>query len=332
LIGRTIRFCQTANKMIYTVTLNPALDRNLFVEGIKYDDSNRIMKEERYAGGKGIDVSRVLTTLGVPNKALGFVGGFDGEELEGRLLNEGIACDFTRISGETRTNIIINDTGSESQTVFSAPGPEIKPYELMQFIHKAEKLEDPEMVIISGSLPRGVHAEIYGKIMDLAKEKGLKIVVDTDGDALKSCISRAPDVIKPNLHELSRLSGHDLKNADEIIRTSLEICSRSSCTLLVSLGARGILLAKEKELLLATPPGVEVVNTIGAGDSAVAGYVFGMTGEKSVQDSLICAVAAGTATTLRPGPALCTRDDFEELIPRVKLYRQHEIKKVLEND
>ena len=323
------RFCQITNDMIYTVTLNPALDRNLFVEGIKYDDSNRILRDERFAGGKGIDVSRVLTTLGVRNKAMGFVGGFDGEELEGRLLNEGIACDFTRISGETRTNIIINDTGKESQTVFSVPGPEIKPYELMQFIHKAEKLEDPEMVIISGSLPRGVHAEIYGKVMDLAKEKGAKIVLDTDGDALKNCINRAPDIIKPNLHELGRLSGRDLKSADEIVETALEICSRCSCTLLVSLGARGILLAQEKELLLAVPPAVEVVNTIGAGDSAVAGYVYGITAEKSIQESLICAVAAGTATTLRPGPALCTREDFEGLIPRVTLYRQDEITKVL---
>src|SRR4030042_3719716 len=136
--------------MVYTLTLNPALDRTLWIESIKPDDSNRIEKEERFSGGKGIDVSRVLTILGISNKALGFVGGFDGEELEGRLVNEGISCDFIRISGETRTNIIVNDMSTGSQTVFSASGPEIKSYELMKMIHKVEKLEKPDIVIISG--------------------------------------------------------------------------------------------------------------------------------------------------------------------------------------
>ncbi len=114
--------------MVYTITLNPALDRTLWVKKTQPDDSNRIEQEEKYAGGKGIDVSKVLTTLGVSNKALGFVGGFAGEELEGRLINEGISCDFIRVSGETRTNIIVNDMSTGSQTIFSASGIEIKPY------------------------------------------------------------------------------------------------------------------------------------------------------------------------------------------------------------
>ncbi|HDH52909.1 MAG TPA: 1-phosphofructokinase, partial [Nitrospirae bacterium] len=153
--------------MIYTITLNPAMDRTIRVEKIRTDDSNRIAEEQRYAGGKGIDVSRVLTTLGPVNKALGFVGGFAGEELEGRLLNEGIACDFVRISGETRTNIIVNEASTGNQTVFNARGPEIRPYELMQMIHKVEKVEGPEIVVISGSLPPGVHPEIYRKMIGI---------------------------------------------------------------------------------------------------------------------------------------------------------------------
>ena len=122
--------------MIYTITLNPALDRTLYVKKIQYDDSSRIEREQRYAGGKGIDVSRVLTTLGADNKALGFVGGFAGEELEGRLLNKGISSDFIGISGESRTNIIVNDMSTETQIVFSARGTEITPHALMQLIHK----------------------------------------------------------------------------------------------------------------------------------------------------------------------------------------------------
>jgi 6-phosphofructokinase 2 len=314
--------------MIYTITLNPALDRTLWIEEIKPDDSNRIEKEERYAGGKGIDVSRVLKTLGVSNKALGFIGGFDGEELEGRLVNEGISCDFVKISDETRINIVVNDMISGNQTIFSAEGPEIKPYELMQMIHKVEKLENPEFVIISGSLPAGIHPEIYRKIIEIVKSKGAKTVLDTDGDALKSSIESCPDIIKPNVHELSRLSGSDLKGTDEIVDAAKNICKKGIGIVLVSMGAKGILLISDKEQYLASPPKVDVVNTIGAGDSAVAGFIYGIVSGKRLDESLVFAVAAGTATTLRPGSALCTKEDFMKLVPMVKLYKKDELKKI----
>jgi 6-phosphofructokinase 2 len=315
--------------MVYTITLNPALDRNIWIEKIRYNDSNRIQKEERFAAGKGIDVSRVLTAFGIRNKALGFVGGFDGLEMEGRLLNEGISCDFTKISGETRTNIVIYDMGKQSQTIFSASGPQIMPYELMRIIQQVEKLENPEFVIISGSLPPGVNPEIYYKIMEIARSKGSKILLDTDGDALKTGIQIAPDLIKPNIHELSRLSGTELKDVQQVIKTAEAICDQGTGTVLVSMGANGILLVGKKEQYLAVPPPVKGVNTIGAGDSAVAGVIFGFLTGKTMQEALVCGVAAGTATTLRPGPALCTKDDFLELIPQVKLFQEKEISKVI---
>lgn len=315
--------------MIYTITLNPALDRNIWIKKIKQDESNRIQKEERYAAGKGIDVSRVLTCLGVRNKALGFVGGFDGDEMEGRLINEGIICEFTKISGETRTNIVINEIGKNSQTIFGAPGPEIMPFELIGIIRQVEKLENPKIVIISGSLPPGIHPEIYSKIMEIARNKGSKVILDTDGAALKTGIQVSPDVIKPNVHELGHLAGQELNSAKKIISTAQTLCDQGTSIVMVSLGARGILLVGEKERYLAVPPQVKVVNTIGAGDSAIAGFVFGTETGKSIQDALICAVAAGTATTLRPGPALCTKNDFLKLIPQVKLYKDEEILKAL---
>jgi len=317
-----------SKKMIYSITLNPALDRTLWIENIKPDDSNRIEREEKYAGGKGIDVSMVLTTLGVTNKALGFTGGFDGEELEGRLVNEGISCDFIRISGETRINLVVNDMKTGNQTIFSARGPEIKPFEIMQMIHKVEKLDNPEIVIISGSLPPGVHPEIYRKIIEIIKGKGARVVLDTDGDALRASIQSIPDIIKPNVHELSRLSGTSLKNMKEILDTAGDISRKGISTILVSMGAKGILLVSENEQYLAAPPKGNVVNTIGAGDSAVAGFVYGIVSGKSPGESLAYAVAAGTATTLRPGSALCTKDDFLKLIPMVKLYKGEEIRQV----
>jgi 6-phosphofructokinase 2 len=311
--------------MIYTITLNPALDRNIWIEKLRFDESNRIQNEMRYAAGKGIDVSRVLTAFGVSNQALGFAGGFHGEELEGRLINEGISCSFTRISGETRTNIILYDMEKETQTVFSARGPEIMSNELMEMIHRIEKLEDAEIVVISGSLPPGVNPEIYYRIMEMARSKGAKIILDTDGEALKTGIRIGPDVIKPNIHELGYLAGHEPDNIRKVIETARSICDRGTGTVLVSMGARGILLVSKHEQYLAVPPRVKVVNTIGAGDSAVAGFVYGTVTGKTQQESLVYAVAAGTATTLRPGPALCTKEDFLEIVPQVRIYPEEEI-------
>jgi 6-phosphofructokinase 2 len=306
--------------MVYTITLNPALDRTLWIKKIKPDDSNRIEQEEKYAGGKGIDVSKVLTTLGVSNKALGFVGGFAGEEVEGRLLNEGISCDFIRISGETRTNIIVDDIATGSQTIFNASGPEIKPYELMQIIHKVEKLEKPDIVVISGSLPPGIHPEIYRKLVAIAKDKGARVILDTDGNALKVGVQGLPEVIKPNIHELSRLVGTELKGIDAITRAALNVHKQGVKIVLVSMGAKGILLVSKSKRYLVSPPKIKVKNTIGAGDSAVAGFVYGLVKGKSLREALINSVAAGTATTLRPGTALCQKDDFLQLITKVKVH------------
>jgi len=305
--------------MIYTITLNPALDRTLYVKKIHYDDSIRIEKEQRYAGGKGIDVSRVLTTLGINNKALGFIGGFSGEELEGRLLNKGVSSDFISISGETRTNIIVNDMSTRTQTVFSAKGPTITPHSLMQLIHKMENLKEPDMVTISGSLPPGVNPEIYRKIIEIAKNRGATVVLDTDGDALKVGIDGHPDIIKPNIHELSRLKGMEVKEMKDIIKAAKSIWEQGVKIVLVSMGAKGILLVSENEGYIASPPDVEVENTIGAGDSAVAGFIYGLRQTSELKDALAFAVAAGTATTLKPGTALCEKDVILELVPNINL-------------
>lgn len=304
--------------MIYTVTLNPALDRTLWIEHVHADDSNRIEKEERYAGGKGIDVSKVLAILGVSSRALGFVGGFAGEELEGLLLNEGIQFDFVRISGETRTNIIINDMGDSTQTVLSAHGPEILPYKLMDVIHKIEKIEKPEFVIISGSLPTGVHPEIYRRIIEISKNRGATTILDTDGDALKTGIQAFPDIIKPNIHELGRLVDRELNSMDEIVAAALGVKDKGVKIVLVSMGPKGILMVSENERHIAIPPKVEVKNTIGAGDASVAGFVYGLSSGKGLKESLTFAVAAGTATTLMPGTALCQKEDFLRLVPQIK--------------
>jgi 6-phosphofructokinase 2 len=308
------------NGMIYTITLNPSLDRTLWIDKIRDDVSNRILKERSYAGGKSIDVSKVLKNFQLDNVALGLVGGFAGRELEGRLLNDGIQSDFIRVSGETRTNIIIHERETGRQLAFNARGPEIRPSELIQLVEQIESLPCPEVVAIGGSLPPGVSPEIYRRLITLVKRcQQAKVVLDVDGEALKVGIKAWPNVIKPNIHELSELVGHELKSLEEISAAAREICSQGVEMVLVSMGPRGILLVAEGREYHAIPPNVEVKSTIGAGDSSVAGFIYGLASGKSLKECLVYAAAAGTATTVSQGTALCQREDFDKILPLVKL-------------
>lgn len=305
--------------MIYTITLNPALDRTIRIDRIRDDVSNRILEEQSFAGGKSIDVSKVLKNFGVESTALGFVGGFAGMELEGRLLNEGIHSDFVHVSGETRTNIIIHERDTGRQLAFNARGPEVRPNELIQFVEMVQSLQNPEIVAIGGSLPSGVSPEIYRRIITVAKRQKAKVVLDVDGSALKVGIQAQPDIIKPNIHELSELIGRELKELDEIRAAAREINRGGVETVLVSMGAKGILMVEDGLECLAVPPKVTVSNTIGAGDSAVAGFIFGLLKGKDSKRSLMYAVTAGTATTQKFATALCTEEDFKMILPQVRL-------------
>ena len=305
--------------MIYTITLNPALDRTLWIERVRDDVSNRILEEKSFAGGKSVDVSKVLKNLGQESIALGFVGGFAGRELEGRLLNEGIQTDFIHVSGETRTNIIIHERETAKQLAFNARGPEIRPSELMEFIERLERLPCSDLVAIGGSLPLGISPEIYRKIITLVKRCQSTVVLDVDGEALRKGITARPDVIKPNIHELSELVGRELKELDDIRAAAREINRQGVRIVLISMGARGILMVSEGQEYLATPPKVDVQSTIGAGDSSVAGFIFGLVNKKSLKDCLVYAAAAGTATTLHQGTALAQSEDFLRLVPEVEL-------------
>ncbi|HPJ30549.1 MAG TPA: 1-phosphofructokinase [Methanothrix sp.] len=305
--------------MIYTITLNPALDRTLWINQIREDVSNRIIREESYAGGKGIDVSKVLTALGVENRALGFLAGFAGRQLEAQLTRDGTQCSFIPVSGETRINIVIHELVTGRQIILNSSGPEVKPFEILEITDVVRRLEEPEFVSIGGSLPPRAHPEIYRKIIETARLRGAKVILDVDREALKIGIGGKPDVIKPNIHELSALVGRKLEKRGEILEAAREINRKGVEIVLVSMGPRGILLVSEGEAYQAVPPSVEVVNTIGAGDSSVAGFIYGRVSGRDLKESLILATAAGTATTLRRGTALATKEDVEKLAPQVRL-------------
>ena len=305
--------------MIYTITLNPALDRTLLIDEMREDVPNRIIREESYAGGKGIDVSKVLTAFGIENRALGFIAGFAGRQLEGQLVRDGTGCSFIPVSGETRINVIVHEIATGRQIIFNSLGPKVKPFELIEIVDVVKRVEEPEFVSIGGSLPPGAHPEIYRKIIETARLRGAKVVLDVDREALSVGIRGKPDIIKPNIHELSHLSGKKLEKREEILEAARKINRKGVETVLVSMGPKGILLVSDGKAYQAVPPKVEVVNTIGAGDSSVAGFIYGLSKGYDLKESLIWATAAGSATTLRRGTALATRVDVEKIVPQVEV-------------
>ena len=233
--------------MIYTVTLNPALDRFIVVEQLLTEDTTRILSETPYAAGKGIDVARVIRELGGQNVALGLVGGFEGLQLEGLLINASVITDFTKISGETRTNIILREQTKGRQYVISAAGPEVNAAEIGLFYHKFNQIQDMDYVVLSGSLPRGVTPNLYGQLILAGKKKSAFIVLDTDGKSLRESIEYQPTCIKPNTYELSRLAERELQTESEIIGFCEKIHEKGIPYILVSRGKKGLLLSSGKK-------------------------------------------------------------------------------------
>jgi len=305
--------------MIYTVTLNPALDRFIVVEQLLAEDTSRILSETAYAAGKGINVSRVIRELGGHSAALGLVGGYEGLQLEGLLINAGVMSDFTRISGETRTNIILREQTKGRQYVIGAAGPEVNATEIGMFYQNFNQIQNMEYLILSGSLPRGVTPNLYGQLILAGKKKNAFIVIDTDGKSLRESIEYQPTCIKPNTYELSRLAERELQTESEIMGFCEKIHQKGIPYILVSRGRKGLLLSSVKQKIKAIAPPVEVDSTVGAGDSVVGGFVLAHSRGKDLADCVRLACAAGTATAQTPGTELCHRAGVEAILPRVEL-------------
>ncbi|MEJ2024855.1 MAG: 1-phosphofructokinase [Deltaproteobacteria bacterium] len=305
--------------MIYTVTANPALDRAVVVEELLEDDTIRMVSETFYAAGKGIDVSRVIHELGGQTVALGFLGGYDGFRLEGLLINSGVMCDFTKISEETRTNIILKEAKTSRQFVISASGPSVDATEIGIFYNHVMQIRDMNYLVLSGSLPKGVTPNLYGQLILAAKKKGAFVFLDTDGEALKRSIEYQPAGIKPNRHELSRLVGRELQEETEIIEACTALHEKGIPFILVSMGKEGMILSTSEKKIKAVGPPVTVESAVGAGDSAVAGFTLGLSQGKDLMECVRIACAAGTATAQTSGTELCHRQSVEEMLSLVQL-------------
>lgn len=304
--------------MIYTITLDPALERTLDVEEFIYDDVNHIIGEERRAGGKGIDVSRVVKELGGYSIALGFVGGYNGHEVEGRVVNEGIVCDFTYTSGETRTDIVINQKKKTMQTLLSASMSPVNAVEVTQFYSRMKDIPPDSYVVMVGPIPEGVNQTLWAQLITVLKDKHIKVVLDADNKALKEGVKAGPFLIKPNVHELSRLVDKNVKEMEETVEQASPLLEQVE-HIVISMGARGAVGISNKERIHVTPPKVNVKSSLGAGDALIGGLVFALDKGADFSDALALGVSCGTASTLTPGYATCFREDIYEIRKQISM-------------
>lgn len=298
--------------MIYTITLNPSLDKTIEVEELIYDDVNQVVEEKQHPSGKGIDISRVIKELGGESIALGFIGGYTGLELEGRLINEGIVCDFTRINSETKSNLIIYQRKKKLNTLLSTPDPEITPIELSIFFNKIKQIPSGSYVVISSSNPACINENFYAQLITTLKEKGVRVILDADEKILKKGVSSGPYLIKPNIHELGRLVEKNINEVEEVIGYAKPLQDNVDY-IIVSMGARGLIGITDNRVYLVTPPKVKVRNSMGAGNSLIAGTVFALNNGDRFEDAIILGAACGTASTLNNINNLCTKEDVEAI-------------------
>ncbi len=293
--------------MVYTVTLNPALDYVMKVGKLRYDDINRTTAEEIYYGGKGINVSVILTRLGIPNTALGFLGGFTGKKLEEMLIADGINCDFNYLqSGDTRINVKIK---ADTEVDVNACGPKITPDEASTLLSKIDAIQDCDYLVLAGSIPNTLPDDIYERILGRLKEKNVRCVVDATGDLLMNVLKYEPFLVKPNHHELGDLFGVETKTDEDIIKYAKELQKLGAKNVLVSRAKDGAMLIDEHgeshKIGNAAGP---LVNSVGCGDSMVAGFVAGCIQESNYSYALKLGSACGNATAFSEG--LATKDEI----------------------
>ena len=296
--------------MIYTVTLNPSLDYVMHLDSLS-SGVNRSIKEEIYPGGKGINVSIVLNNLGIPNKALGFIAGFTGNEIDRVMKKLGSNTDFITLDhGMSRINVKIE---SENETEVNGMGPRITPADLRDLFAKLEEIQDGDFLVLAGSIPNSVPNSIYQDIMKELAHKNINIVVDATKDLLLNVLKYKPFLIKPNHIELAEMFDATLKSDDDIVTYARKLQEMGAQNVLISMGGDGsILITNEGEVVKISVPKGTVVNTVGSGDSMVAGFIAGYLKSKDLKEALKFATATGSATAFSTW--LATRDTIDDLL------------------
>lgn len=300
--------------MIYTVTLNPSIDYIIEVPSFNLGSLNRMTRDLKLPGGKGINVSRVLKQLGHHSTALGFLGGFTGGFIQEWLNNEEINTQFTPIKGDTRINVKLK---SDQETEFNAVGPTIKNVEANDFLKVFEQLTSEDVVILSGNQPTSLPNDFYQKIIIKIKSLGADFVMDTTGQTLLDSLAFHPLLVKPNHHELAEMFHVTFNSVEEMIPYGKKLIKMGASYALVSMAGDGALFFTKDEVYQSTVPKGIVKNSVGAGDSMVAGFVGTLLKENNPQLAFKTGVATGSATAFSDD--LAKKSEIEHLISQVTI-------------
>ncbi len=305
--------------MIYTVTLNPSIDYVINLEHLKKGQVNRVNDEHVYPGGKGINVSRVLKTLGHDNVATGFVSNFTGDFIINSLADLNVKSDFIKLdNGFTRINVKIK---SDEETEINGGGPHISDEKLGELFDKLSELKEGDILVLAGSIPSTLKEDLYEKIMEHVKGNNVKVVVDATKNLLLNVLKYNPFLIKPNNHELEEIFDVKLENVEEIAVYGKELQKMGARNVLVSMGKDGaLLITEDKEIFISNVPKGSVINSVGAGDSMVAGFISGYTNSNSYEEALRLGAASGSATAFSSD--LATKEFIDKLIQEIKVERR----------
>lgn len=305
--------------MIYTVTLNPSIDYIVRLNQMNVGMVNRIQEDFKLPGGKGINVSRILNRLHVESVALGYLGGFTGQYIEECLKEEGVQTNFTTIKEDTRINIKVK---SNEETEMNGQGPHISLQEQQHFLEKLSSLTSEDVVILSGSKPRDLLANYYQELIHLLKQKDVSFIIDTTGAELVAALQHKPLLVKPNHHELAEIYNFTASNFLDLLPYGKKLLDAGARFAIVSMADKGALFFDGHSIYHGQSPSGVVKNSVGSGDSMIAGFIGTYLSSKNPLKAFLMSLACGSATAFSDD--LATREEIEALLPHIQITKIEE--------
>ena len=303
--------------MIYTVTLNPSIDYIVRLDQVQVGSVNRMDSDDKFAGGKGINVSRVLKRLNIPNTATGFIGGFTGKFITDTLADEEIETRFVQVAEDTRINVKIK---ADQETEINGTGPTVEPTQLEELKAILSSLTAEDTVVFAGSSAKNLGNVIYKDLITLTRQTGAQVVCDFEGQTLIDSLEYQPLLVKPNNHELGAIFGIKLESLDEIEKYARELLAKGAQNVIISMAGDGALLVTSEGAYFAKPIKGTVKNSVGAGDSMVAGFTGEFVKSKDAVEGFKWGVACGTATTFSDD--LATAEFIKETYKKVEVEKR----------
>ncbi len=307
--------------MILTVTLNTAVDKRYMVENVEIGEVQRVKEVQNTAGGKGLNVSRVAALAGQDVCAMGFVGGHNGDLFTSLITEPTITPAFTKIAGETRCCVNVIDPVNGTGTEFLEPGQPVGAAETAQFLADyTAKLPAADVVVLAGSMPQGLPADFYATLVNLAKDAGKPVILDTSGASLKAAVAASkPTMIKPNEDEIQQICNVNINSREELIAAAKSLQATGIAIVAISLGGDGVLVVSDSGVYAGQIPPMKVVNTTGCGDSMVAGFAVGMAMGKTLEETIGFAVSVASANALSEKTGDFAQADLDDLLGKVSV-------------